>query len=189
MNKRGWLHNHSKQLSATRVIAIVFAMIILLGTALLMLPVASRNGVSCGFRPALFTATSATCVTGLILADTWTQWSGFGQAVILSLIEIGGLGFMSLASLVVFALRRRVGYKQRLVMAQALSLNDMTSVVKLQKWAIFGSLLIQFVGALILMLRFLPFSSRSTSFQYQRHRAHKTGGHSLKNIYNYLELD
>ena len=99
----------SRQLSSTRVIALAFAAIILLGTALLSLPLASRSGVSCGFRPALFTATSATCVTGLVLYDTWTQWSGFGQTVILCLIEIGGLGFMSAASLVVFLLRRKVG--------------------------------------------------------------------------------
>ena len=147
---------HSGSLSATRIIALTFAAIILLGALLLMLPVASRNGVSCGFRPALFTATSATCVTGLVLYDTWSQWSGFGQAVILCLIEIGGLGFMSAASLVVFVLRRKVGLKQRLVMAQALSLNDMESVVKLEKWVIFGSLSVQLFGALILALRFLP---------------------------------
>ena len=147
---------HSGSLSATRIIALTFAAIILLGALLLMLPVASRNGVSCGFRPALFTATSATCVTGLVLYDTWSQWSAFGQAVILCLIEIGGLGFMSAASLVVFVLRRKVGLKQRLVMAQALSLNDMESVVKLEKWVIFGSLSVQLFGALILAWRFLP---------------------------------
>ena len=133
-----------------------FAVIILLGAVLLTLPCASRSGISCGFRPALFTATSATCVTGLVLYDTWSQWSGFGQAVILCMIEIGGLGFMSAASLVVFVLRRRVGLKQRLVMAQALSLNDMESVVKLEKWVIFGSISVQLFGALILALRFLP---------------------------------
>ena len=115
----------SKALSPTKIIAVAFAAIILAGTLLLALPEASRSGVSCGFRPALFTATSATCVTGLVLYDTWTQWSGFGQAVILGLIEIGGLGFMSAATLVVFVLRKRIGLKQRMVMAQALSLNDM----------------------------------------------------------------
>ena len=148
--------SYSGNLSATRIIALTFAAIILLGAILLTLPAASRNGESCGFRPALFTATSATCVTGLVLYDTWSQWSGFGQAVILCLIEIGGLGFMSAASLVVFVLRRKVGLKQRLVMAQALSLNDMESVVKLEKWVIFGSLSVQLLGAVVLMLRFLP---------------------------------
>ena len=146
----------SKALSPTKIIALTFAGIILAGALLLSLPIASRSGVSCGFRPALFTATSATCVTGLVLYDTWTQWSGIGQTVILCLIEIGGLGFMSAASLVVFLLRKKVGLKQRLVMAQALSLTDMEDVVKLQKVVLFGSLGIQSTGALILFLRFLP---------------------------------
>ena len=145
-----------RPVSPTRIIAITFAAIILCGTLLLMLPGASRSNISCGFLPALFTATSATCVTGLSLFDTWSQWSGFGQTVILCLIEIGGLGFMSAASLFVFILRKKVGYKQRLVMAQALSLNDIEGVVQLQKWVIFGSLSIQLLGALVLFFRFLP---------------------------------
>ena len=144
------------KLSSTQIIALMFLLIIAVGTVLLCLPVASRNGESCGFRPALFTATSATCVTGLVLFDTWTQWSGFGQIVILCLIELGGLGFMTAASLVVFLLRKRVGVRQRMVMAQALSMSDMDSVVRLQKWVLIGSLLIQLTGAGILFLRFLP---------------------------------
>ena len=83
------------RLSATQIIAIGFAAIILLGAGLLTLPAASRSGVSCGFFPALFTATSATCVTGLVLFDTYVQWSAFGQVVIITLIEIGGLGFIT----------------------------------------------------------------------------------------------
>ena len=146
----------NRTLMPTKIIAITFALIILLGTVLLTLPAASRDGVSCGFRPALFTATSATCVTGLVLYDTWTQWSGFGQIVILSLIEIGGLGFMSAASVFVFFLRRKVGLKQRMVMAQALSLNDMEGVVHLQKVVLTGSLSVEAIGALILTLRFWP---------------------------------
>lgn len=145
-----------RAISPTRIIALAFVGIILLGALLLMLPAASRSGVSCGFRPALFTATSATCVTGLVLYDTWSQWSGFGQVVIISLIEIGGLGFMSAASVVLFLFRRKVGLRQRMVMAQALSLNDMESVVRIQKVVLFGSLGIEALGAVILMLRFLP---------------------------------
>ena len=151
-----WTSKYRKSLSPTKIIAVTFACIILLGTLLLTLPAASRDGISCGFRPALFTATSATCVTGLVMYDTWSQWSGFGQIVIISLIEIGGLGFMSAASLVVFTLRRRVGLKQRLVMAQALSVNDMEGVVGLQKVVLFGSLSVEALGALILMIRFWP---------------------------------
>lgn len=138
----------------TQIIALAFLAIILLGAMILSLPISSRNGVSAGFLPSLFTATSATCVTGLIMFDTWTQWNGLGQAVILCLIEIGGLGFMSAASLVIFVLGKRVGLKQRMVMAQALSVSDMTSVVRLQKIVIFGSLLVQLAGALILTAHF-----------------------------------
>ena len=151
-----WRNRKLTKISTTRLIAGVFALIIALGTALLMTPAASRSGVGCSFRGALFTATSATCVTGLTLFDTWSQWSGFGQTVILCLIEIGGLGFMSAASVFVFLLRRRVGMKQRLVMAQALSVDDMSAVVDLQKVVLKGSLSIQLIGALILMLRFWP---------------------------------
>ena len=142
--------------SATQIIAIGFAAIILLGAGLLALPAASRSGVSCGFFPALFTATSATCVTGLVLYDTFTQWSAFGQVVIITLIEIGGLGFMSAAATFVFLLRRKVGLRQKMVMAQALNLSDMDGVVKIQKLVLTGSLSIQGIGALILLLRFWP---------------------------------
>ena len=150
------LKKHRVRLSATQVIAIGFAMIILLGAGLLSLPVASRSGESCGFFPALFTATSATCVTGLVLFDTYTQWSLFGQIVIIALIEIGGLGFMSAASTALFLLRRKVGLRQRMVIAQALNLNDMEGVVRIQKLVITGSLSIQGIGAAILFLRFCP---------------------------------
>lgn len=144
------------RLSPTQIIALVFGGIILLGTVLLLLPISSRNGESVGFLPAFFTATSATCVTGLVRFDTWTQWSAFGQTIILCLIELGGLGFMSAASLVIFLFRRRVGLKQRMVMAQALSISDMTGIVRLQKIVIFGSLLIQLGGALTLTIHFWP---------------------------------
>lgn len=143
-------------MTPTQTIACVFAGLIFLGAVLLTLPVASRSGESCDFLSALFTATSATCVTGLVMFDTWTQWSGFGQVVILLLIEIGGLGFMSVASTVVFLLRRRVGLRQRMVMAQAMSVSDMEGIVKLQKLAIVGSILVQLTGALIITVHFLP---------------------------------
>ena len=144
------------KLAPTQIIALTFALIILVGACLLTLPISSRSGVSCGFVPALFTATSATCVTGLVLFDTWSQWSGFGQVVLLLLIEIGGLGFMSAASMVVFVLRRKVGLRQRMLIAQALSAGEMDGVIRLQKWVLVGSLIIQCTGALILFFRFLP---------------------------------
>ena len=144
------------RLSSTQTIALVFACIILAGTALLMLPISSRTGAPIDPLSALFTATSATCVTGLVVGDTWTLFSGFGQTVILCLIEVGGLGFMSAACLVIFLFRRKIGLRQRMVMAQALSVNEMEGVIRLQKWVLLGSLTIQFTGAVILFLRFLP---------------------------------
>lgn len=153
---RLWWKKRGRAMSPTRVVAVAFALIILTGGLLLTLPVAARDGQSHGFLTGLFTATSATCVTGLVLGDTWTLWSGFGQTVILCLIEIGGLGFMSVASTIIFLLRRKLGLRHRMVMAQSLSVSDMASVVRLQKWAILGSIAIQLTGALILTLRFLP---------------------------------
>ena len=161
-----WMKKRPKAMSATKIIAVVFAAIILLGTLLLMLPAASRSGISCGFRPALFTATSATCVTGLVLYDTWSQWSGFGQIVIISLIQIGGLGFMSAATLFVFALRKRIGLKQRLVMAQALSVSDMEGIVKLQKTVLAGSFAVEGIGAFCLFCRFLPEYGWATALKW-----------------------
>lgn len=150
------LRRRKVSMSATKLIALCFLGIILLGTGLLMLPVSSRSGEPCQFLPALFTATSATCVTGLTPFDTWTQWSGFGQGVLLCLIELGGLGFMSAATLVIFLFRRKVGLRQRMLIAQALSLNEMDGVVRLQRMVIFGSLGFEAAGALILTLWFWP---------------------------------
>ncbi len=154
------------KMSATQIIAVAFAAIVLLGAVLLTLPVSTRSGESCGFLSALFTATSATCVTGLTVFDTGSYWSGFGKAVILCLIEVGGLGFMSVASVVLFMFKRKIGLRQRMVMAQALSLNEMEDVVKLQKWVILGSLSIQAVGMVILTLRFLPTAGIAQSLKW-----------------------
>lgn len=161
-----WMKNRPKSLSATKIIAIAFAAIIFLGACLLNLPAASRSGEPSGFLTALFTATSATCVTGLVVQDTWLQWSGFGQCVILLLIQVGGLGFMSAATLLVILLRKRIGLKQRLVMAQALSISDMDGIVRLQKTVLVGSFLIEGIGALILFIRFLPEYGLGNAFRW-----------------------
>ena len=133
-----------------QIIALVFLAIILLGSALLCLPAASKRGEPTDFLTSLFTATSATCVTGLVRVDTGTYWSGFGQAVILVMIQIGGLGFMTIASIFFFALRRKIGLRQRLVLAQALSFDQISGVVGLVRNVLLGT------GTLILMLRFWP---------------------------------
>ena len=144
-----------RAVSISRTMAFTFLGIILFGAILLSLPAASRDGRSAGPVTALFTATSATCVTGLVLADTWTQWSSFGQAVILLMIETGGLGFMSAASIAYFTLRRRISIQQQLVMAEAIGANNLSDVVVHQKKLLIRSLTVEGAGALILTLRFL----------------------------------
>lgn len=136
-------------------IVLAFASVILLGSVLLSLPAASRSGESSGFLTALFTATSATCVTGLSLADTYVQWSGFGQAVILVMIQIGGLGFMSVVSVFFFLLHRKIGLQQRLMMAQGFGLNDVDGVVHLVRDVLRRTIIFEAAGALILTVRFM----------------------------------
>lgn len=143
-------------LNATRVVAVSFALIILAGALLLTLPIASRDGESAGFFTGLFTATSATCVTGLILADTFLQWSLFGQVVILVMIQLGGLGFMTVITLISFALHRRIGLSERLVMVSTFNLNDLDGVVRVVRHALMGTFLMEGIGAVVLAWRMIP---------------------------------
>lgn len=140
---------------AARVLTGFFLLVIFLGSVLLSLPVSSRNGESCGAMTAVFTATSATCVTGLSLVDSYSQWSAFGQVVLLGLIQIGGLGYMAFVSVFYFLLRRRIGLRERLVLQQAMALDELEGVVRLVRLMLAGTFLVEGVGALILTLRFL----------------------------------
>ena len=150
--KPAWRPKKKRQsVSIGRIMAFTFLGIILIGTILLTLPVSSRDGQSAGIMTALFTATSATCVTGLVLADTWTQWSNFGQVVILMMIEVGGLGFMSAASLAYFSLRRKISIQQQLVMAEAIGSN-MNDVVEHQKRLLIRAFTVEGIGAVILWI-------------------------------------
>lgn len=143
-----------RKLSISEIIVFSFMIVIAIGTLLLWLPVAARNGKSNGLLTAVFTATSATCVTGLSLGDTYSQWSIFGQVIILILIEVGGLGFMSIASFFFFALRKRFDMKSMLIMAQSIGAENLQDVVRIQKKIIKGGLLVETIGALILAVRF-----------------------------------
>ena len=138
-----------------QLIVLVFLGIILLGAGLLCLPAAARSGRPTPFLTSLFTATSATCVTGLIRVDTGTHWTMFGQVVILLLIQVGGLGFMTIACLFFFALRRRIGLRQRMVLAQALGSDTYSGIVSLVRNILRGTAAVEGVGALILFFRFL----------------------------------
>lgn len=145
-----------KALNPTRIVAGSFAAIILLGTVLLCLPAASKDGQSVGVFTSLFTATSATCVTGLSLVDTLSQWTFFGQAVILAMIQLGGLGFISVVTLFSLAVRRRIGLSERLIMVSTFNLSDLNGVVRLMKHTLLWTLYFELGGTLVLCLRFIP---------------------------------
>lgn len=136
-----------------RILAVGFAAIILLGAFLLRLPISS-TGEPLTFLDALFTATSATCVTGLVVVDTGTRFTMFGQVVILLLIQIGGLGFMSTATLIAMLLKKKISLKERLVLQQAMNQGQMEGIVRLIQKVLIYSLVIEFIGALLLTARF-----------------------------------
>lgn len=146
--------------SPMQIIVLVFMMIIFAGAVLLTLPVSSNSGEGTPFLTALFTATSATCVTGLTLVDTCRHWSGFGQAVILAMIQVGGLGFMTVAAMFFFALNRKIGLKKRMLMAQSLGLDSLSGIVRMVSKILKRTLILEGLGAAILTIRFcfqMPF--------------------------------
>lgn len=121
-----------------------------------MLPVATKSGERTDFLTALFTATSATCVTGLVVVDTKTYWSVFGQIVIMLLIQVGGLGIMTMSTLFALILGRKITFKERLVMQEAFNTNSLGGIVKFAKYILMVSFLFESIGAIMLTLRFLP---------------------------------
>lgn len=143
------------RLSPTRLIAFGFFALILVGTFILMLPAASKTEPAT-FTEALFTATSATCVTGLVVRDTFTSWSGFGQAVILLLIQVGGLGLMTVITLFSFALGKRLGLYNRIVLMQSAGNMTLSGVSNLIRRVIPFAFVVEGGGALLLAIRFIP---------------------------------
>lgn len=138
-----------------------FAVIILLGGILLSLPVSSRSGLGMPFLDAVFTATSATCVTGLIVVDTGTHFNVFGQLVLLTLIQIGGLGFMTMATLIAMAFKKKISLKERLILQEAMNQNTIEGIVRLIRKVVLYSLAIEFCGMLLFTVRWMfdmPFS-------------------------------
>lgn len=145
------------QLDPTKIILLSFIVVIFFGTLLLTLPVASNiNADKISFLTALFTATSATCVTGLVLVDTATQWSLFGQVIILILTQIGALGFVTLATFFSILLGKKVGLKTRILAQQSLNDFNLEGVLTLIRNVIFVTFSIELVGAIILAIRFVP---------------------------------
>lgn len=144
------------ELNPPRVLALGFAGLILIGAILLNLPIASKSGESIGFINALFTSASSVCVTGLVVVNTGEYWSLFGHIVIICLIQMGGLGFMTLATLVALILGKKITLKERLIIKEQLNQETMSGLVKLTKYVILSTFAIEGLGALFLSTRFIP---------------------------------
>ena len=143
-------------LSTTQTIMLSFLCVILLGSLLLMLPISSADGKAVPYLDALFTATTATCVTGLVTVPTVTTWSIFGQVVILVLIQIGGLGVITILSSVMILLHKRMGIGNRLLLQDAFNLNSLSGIVRFVKKVMLGTFLVEGIGALLYMTVFVP---------------------------------
>ncbi|MDO4418814.1 MAG: TrkH family potassium uptake protein [Ruminococcus sp.] len=144
------------KLTYTKVITIGFALLIFLGAFVLMLPISSRSGDWTPFTNALFTSTSATCVTGLIVYDTFTHWSLFGQITIITLIQIGGLGFMTIITMFSFLLKRRIGLRERRLLMESSGSLELKGVIRMIRKILYGTFITEAVGAVLLSIRFVP---------------------------------
>ena len=143
-------------LTSTQIILLGYAGIIFAGAFLLATPLASQEHVWTSFPDALFTATSATCVTGLIVVPTASYWSLFGQIIILALIQIGGMGFLTMAIMIFVASGRRIGLRQRFTMQESIGAPALGGIVRLTRFIFRGVLLFETLGALVLAIRFVP---------------------------------
>ena len=144
------------RLTTTQIIMLSFLGMILLGSLLLALPVSSADGAPVPYLDALFTATTATCVTGLVTLPTFSTWSIFGQVVILVLIQVGGLGVITVVSAFMLLLQKRVGIGERLLLQDAFNLNTLSGLVRFVKRVVFGTFLVELTGAVLYMTVFVP---------------------------------
>lgn len=148
-------HRRPWRLTPPQTISLGFACMIFIGALLLNLPAASQSGQSVGFLNALFTATSANCVTGLIIAPTISQWTTFGKVVILILIQLGGLGFMTVLTIFLLLLKRQISLKNRIVIQSSFNLESIGGMVRLVRRVVLVTLACEGVGAVLLALSFL----------------------------------
>ena len=155
MNDQNDRKKHRIRLSSTQTILFSFFITILFGAFLLSLPMSSNAHVHTDFLSCLFTATSSMCVTGLVVVDTATHWSFFGQLVILILIQLGGLGVIFVTSIIAILLGQRINLIQRTTLQEALSLRKVGGIIVLTKFIIKGVLLFESIGALILFTHFI----------------------------------
>ena len=143
-------------LSTTQIILLSFLVTIIVGSALLALPISSASGKAVPYLDALFMATTSTCVTGLVTIPTVSSWSVFGQIVILLLIQIGGLGIITIMSGLMLLLNKKMGLSDRLLIQDAFNLNTMSGLAKFVKNVLFGTLIIEGIGAVLYMFVFIP---------------------------------
>ena len=144
------------KMEPTQIMVMGFAIVILIGAILLSMPISTQNRESIGFLDALFTSTSAVCVTGLIAVDTSTYWSFFGQLIIITLIQIGGLGFMTMTTLFALIIKKRINLKERLLIQESLNQIDLSGLVRLTRYILITTVLIEGTGALLLSTVFIP---------------------------------
>lgn len=142
------------RMSRTRVISLGFFIIIAVGTLLLMLPLSSQSWKHTPFLDAFFTATSASCVTGLVTLDTATHWSVFGKCVILVMIQLGGLGFMTIATFFFLLINRRMGLRGRELLSESISTLELGGIMRLAKRIIAVTAAVELSGAALLSIRF-----------------------------------
>ena len=150
------MNKKKKELSTTQVIMLGFLSVILVGTLILMLPVCSKEGSVTPFLTSLFTATTCVCVTGLVVVDTYAHWSVFGQIIILLLIQIGGLGVVTLSTYILTLLGQKISLKQRLLLEDALNLDTIAGLLRFIRRVFAGTLIVEGIGALLYMLVFVP---------------------------------
>ncbi len=150
------MKKHRISLSTTHIILLSFLMAIVVGTLLLCLPISTSSGKATPFLNALFTATTSTCVTGLVVVPTVSYWSFFGQAVILILIQIGGLGIITIMSALMILLHKKMGIGDRLLLQDTFNLNSLSGLVRFVKKVVKGTLIIETIGALLYMIVFVP---------------------------------
>lgn len=146
----------SADLSTTQMILISFLLAILIGSILLALPISSASGEAVAYIDALFTATTSVCVTGLVTVSTVSTWSIFGQVVILLLIQVGGLGVITILSGLMLSLHRKIGIGDRMLIQDAFNLNTLSGMVKFIKKVITGTFVVELAGALCYMTVFIP---------------------------------
>ncbi|SHJ62565.1 trk system potassium uptake protein TrkH [Clostridium cavendishii DSM 21758] len=148
--------NKRIKLNPLQILALGFLIVILAGATILTLPISSANGSTTNFLDSLFTATSATCVTGLVTVDTGTHWSYFGKTVIIILIQVGGLGFMSFATLFALLIGKKITLKDRLLLQEAMNTFEIQGLVRLMKYILAFTFTVEGVGALIYSTKFIP---------------------------------